>query len=378
MCCPAPGHARVRGVSSLPPLLSARLLLPLGLFLGHQARAQGSSASTPLLVVALDDRDTPTLIAPALHLELPNAEPVDLTMLDDGSLVGDVPGDGIWMASHAVPGPATIGMVLRDGERSWPRIELAAGVDARTFLAFKHRADGSLVPDPGARPVAGVGDPRLKEGDPLVVQAAPVQTTGADAAALDPDQVRVRVSLDDRAASRTKAPRLAVDQPGVDTVSLADDGTAEGDTAKDGIWLGELVVRRTQYLALSVLEGDRVLAKLTVFLPSTGQAEIHLRTTEGDPAVELAAEPQATGESAAPGGPGGAPAAGGGAQQGVDRLGAVLWTLIALFSIAFAWVRGVAWRTWRDEVRPLLVRLERHLDGVEAAGRAETDKETLP
>ncbi|MCK6507655.1 hypothetical protein L6R53_30530 [Myxococcota bacterium] len=345
----------------LAPVPWTRTLLALGLLLLPAGRAR-AQAGTSLLVVAIDDRDGRGLAAPSLRLEPPGSAPVDVAMLDDGSLVGDVPGDAIWMAAHAVPTGASVGLVLREGGSASPRVELAVGSGERSFFAFKRVADGGLSPDPAARPVEGVGAPMAREGDPLVVQAAPVAATGDADAGLGVDQVRVRVVLDDRAATRLAAPRLRVDQAGVEPVALTDDGTLEGDVAGDGIWRAEVVVRRTQYLALSVLEGQGDLAKLTVFLPSTGQAEIALRTTEGEPAVELTAEPQATGGATAPGGA----SASGDALAGADRLGAVLWTLIALFAVAFAWVRGVAWRAWRDEVRPALGRLERHLDRVEA------------
>lgn len=346
---------------ALPPASWPRTLLAQGLLLLGAGPASAQAGSS-LLVVAVDDRDARALTAPALRLELPGAAPVDLPMLDDGSLVGDVPGDGIWMAAQAAPGGAAVGVVLREGAWASPRVELAVGTAARTFFAFKRGPDGGLIPDAGARPVAAVGDPAHRAGDPLVVQAAPVAATGSADEALGADQVRVRVILDDRAADRVQAPRLQVEQAGVEEVALSDDGSVAGDVAGDRVWRGEVVVQRTQYLALSVREGSGDLAKLTVFLPSSGQAEIHLRTVEGEPAVELTAEAQATAEASAPG-------SSGSSQAGADRLGAVLWTLIALFAVAFAWVRGVAWRAWRDEVRPVLRRLDRHLDACEDPAR---------
>jgi hypothetical protein len=49
---------------------------------------------------------------------------------------------------------------------------------------------------------------------------------------------------------------------------------------------------------------------------------------------------------------------------GGDRFVHVLWVAIALFAMGFAYVRAVVATRWDDEVRPLLGRLERHLDAV--------------
>ncbi|NOY28235.1 MAG: hypothetical protein GXP62_20420 [Oligoflexia bacterium] len=173
------------------------------------------------------------------------------------------------------------------------------------------------------------------------------------------DQVQVELTLDDRAADRVQAPRIVVVQDGSKTVALSDDGTVPGDTAADGIWMGAMVVRRTQYLSFTVQDGDTPLAELTAFLPSTGQASVHLRTLDGDPGVELVAEAEATTSTQSP--PSSSASSGSGGVND-DRLAYVLWTAVALFAIAFAYLRSVMWRAWRDELRPVIQKLDRYLD----------------
>ena len=309
-----------------------------------------------LLVVAVDDRGNGALVAPALQVDLEGMP--RRTMLDDGSLVGDVPGDRIWMAAESIPRSPTVRLALLDGEVQLTTVEVVLPEGERAFFAYKLTPDRTLAPDPGARAIQGVGDPVGGASGPLIVQAAPVATEDST---LEADQVRVRVVLDDRAAERVTAPRVVISQDGIEPLVLTDDGTVAGDTVADAIWMGDVVVRRTQYLTFSVQEKEAPLADLTVFLPSTGQAAVSLRTTEGDPAVELSAEPVATGGTQ---GPEAAPASGGGGGSSVDvdRLSYVLWTGVAMFAIAFAYVRAVVWRAWREEVRPVVQKLDRHLD----------------
>lgn len=344
-------------------LLSGPLLLA-GPLLCAPARAAGDV----LLVIAVDDRDGRLLAAPRLVIGAQGAGAArELALADDGSRVGDVPGDGIWMGAQALAAEGSAQVELRDGEVAYPGLALVLPAGERVYYAYKLRPDGSLAPDPGARAVDRVGDPVGGAGDPLVVAAAPV-TSASARTDLGDDQVLVRVAVDDRAVRRLRAPGLRVSQDGVEPVSLRDDGGVEGDVAGDGTWMAEVVVRRTQYLTLAVEDGGAALADVTVFLPSSGQAAIGLRTTEGAPGVELSAEAVATSATASPTGTSSTGDSGAG-----DRLAYVLWTLIGLFSVAFAWVRAVAWRAWRDEVRPVLQRLERHLDAVEEAGRREQD-----
>lgn len=347
---------RVTALAAVATLAVAALVAP------GVARAQESEAVK--LVVAIDDRGAQLLQDPAIELDLPGFE--KQRMIDNGTLVGDEAGDRIWMFVTPVEGRNSVSLRLYNGEEVLHAMDVAVPKGERAFYAYKMRPDGSLVVDPGARPVEGVGD-TVGEGGTLVIQAAPVE--GEADRELGADEVLVRVVLDDRAEERVSAPRVAVSQEGVETVSLTDDGTVAGDTVADGIYMGEVVVQRTQYLTFSVLDGDDQLAELTVFLPSTGQAAISLRTNDGDPPVELAAEPAATGGTDGPGG--GPSGGGGGGAVTADRVSHVLWAGVALFAIAFAWLRTVLWRLWTEEIRPVLKKHERWLDAQQSGGKEE-------
>jgi len=338
---------RLRGVLCLLPFLTS-------------AAAFGQDAPTALLVLALDDRAALGLHAPAVDLDLPGVDA--RPMIDDGSRVGDQPGDGIWMFTAAVPAARSLSLRVRDDGRDVAALDLAIPAGDRAFFAYKLLADGSLVPDPAARPVERVGDTILAQGDDVATAAA-VEGASTDRV-LGDDEVLVRIALDDRAVQRVHDPTVAVPEQGKGPVHLSDDGSVSGDTPADRIYLAELVVQRTQYLSFVVTDGDEALGELTVFLPSTGQAAVSMRSTEGDPGVELAVEPTATGANEGP-----ATASGGGATAADgDRLAHVVWVGVALFAIAFAWLRTVLWRAWTDELRPVLRKLDAWLDAQQGQG----------
>ncbi|RME26097.1 MAG: hypothetical protein D6798_07325 [Deltaproteobacteria bacterium] len=339
------------------------ILLPL---MTIPVSAAGEGTST-LLVVSLDDRPGRRLQAPAVDVDLPGVGV--RAMADDGSRIGDRADDGIWMWAGTVPAGETRTLRLLDGDRQLAALDLAIPAGDRAFFAYKLLADGSVVPDPAARPIERVGDVIPTSGD--IVGAASAMGGGARAAEegtrggdrpVGDDEVRVRLFLDDRAVQRVHDPIVVVPDQGRGPVHLADDGRVAGDTPDDGIYVGDLVVQRTQYLRFEVADGDDPLGELTVFLPSTGQAEVRMRSTEGEPGIELAVEPTAQGANEGP-------ASGGGSASVVvvDRLAHVVWVGVALFAIAFAWLRSVLWKAWTDEVRPVLAKLDRWLDAQAAA-----------
>ena len=214
---------------------------------------------------------------------------------------------------------------------------------------------------------------KTRSGDPpLVVDTAAPAVPSAAEAGGTADRITVRLIVDDRALSRLQDPRLLTDQAGVAPVELRDDGRLDGDVADDQLWMAVVEVARSQYLSLEVEDRGQEVGKLSVFLPSSSEAEVRAQTVEGAEGLRLVTEPTGTGTTDDPSAGTSAAAASGGAG---GQLAHVLWVGIALFAMAFAYVRNVVAHTWSAEVQPLLGRMEGYLDerSPDAAPGASTE-----
>ncbi|MFT5686573.1 MAG: hypothetical protein ACI8RZ_007529 [Myxococcota bacterium] len=189
--------------------------------------------------------------------------------------------------------------------------------------------------------------------EPLVVQAAP---SGEDLG--DTDSIAITLFVDDRSVGRLTEPTVLIDQEGLPPTTLLDDGSLEDDTTADGIFVGKLTVGRAEHLRFTLQNAGASVGEMTVFLPSTSEASIRVRTT-GD-GLKLQTEPQALGGADGP-----SEGGGGSSLGGTDRMAHVLWVGIALFCVAFAYTRGVIERRWTSEIQPLLTRLTQWLDDQE-------------
>ena len=97
---------------------------------------------------------------------------------------------------------------------------------------------------------------------------------------------------------------------------------------------------------------------MTVFLPSSSDAKIRLRTIDAKNGIKLLTEAQALSEVDSP-------SMGTSAQEGgkvEKRLVHILWVTIVLFALFFAYVRSVVYQTWKSDIKPILMRLEKMLD----------------
>lgn len=320
----------------MSPLLPALLGLAL-------AQAPPAPPETVSVRVAIDDRGPRRLVAPTLELEQAGLAPVPFS--DDGTVEGDVVQDGIQMATADAERRQEMTFRVRDQGVVLGSFDVSLPATGSADFALKTKpGDPPLILDLSAPPMPTRGDRSGQPGE------------GEELAA--DDQLLLHVFVDDRALARLQAPRLVVVQPGVEPADLLDDGSGPRDTAGDRVFGVAVTVSRAQHVTLLVRDRGVDVGSAKVFLPSTDQADVNLVTLDGDPGIELRSEPTAVGGTDAPAGSGAA------VTGGTDRFVHVLWVAIALFAMAFAYLRSVVATRWEDEVQPLLARLRRHLDRV--------------
>ena len=260
------------------------------------------------------------------------------------SPISDTDGDGVYWGVLVVPRSQMVQLTAKKEALDLGTVSVVLPADRRAMVRMSV-GEWGLTSEQTAS----------SEG-PLVVQAAP---SGEDLG--DADSIAITLYVDDRSVGRLTQPVVNIDQEGLEPSPLLDDGTLSEDTSADGIYVGKLTVGRAEHLRFSLTDGEQPMGEMTVFLPSTSEASIRVRTT-GD-GLKLQTEPVAMGGTDGPSGGGG----GGGSASigGTDRLSHVLWVGIALFCVAFAHVRSVLERRWVEEVKPLMARLESWLDAQE-------------
>ncbi len=301
------------------------------------------------LRVALNDKAEQRLSSPVLAVTSEDGlAPVPFR--DDGAQVGDDKNDQVYVASIDVLRGESVGIAIRDGD-----------AELGTFAV--------LLPSGATDKDVAL---KTSGGDPAVVlDVAAPKMQGELATA---DRITVRLIVDDRALSRLTDPALVTDQRDVQPVPLRDDGRVAGDVADDNLWLGTVEVARSQYLTLEVRDAGGSVGSLSVFLPSSSEAEIRVQTVEGSEGLRLVTEPTGTSTTDDPATGTGSTSSAGGVTGG--RLAHVLWVGIALFAMAFSYLRSVMARQYAEEVQPVLRRMEQFLDaqGVPSAGHTPPDE----
>lgn len=300
------------------------------------------------LRVALNDKAEGRLAAPVLAVTSEDGlAPVPFR--DDGAQVGDDKNDQVYVASVDVLRAESVGIAIRDGDAELGTfaVLLPSGVTNKD-VALKTRGGAPAV-------VLDVAAPKIQ---------------GELATA---DRITVRLVVDDRALTRLTDPTMVTDQRDVQPVPLRDDGRVEGDVAGDNLWLGTAEVARSQYLTLEVRDAGGSVGSLSVFLPSSSEAEIRVQTVEGAEGLRLVTEPTGTSTTDDPTTGTAASSGAGGAAGG--RLAHVLWVGIALFAMGFSYLRSVVARQYADEVQPVLRRMERFLDAQGVPGGVPTARE---
>lgn len=172
------------------------------------------------------------------------------------------------------------------------------------------------------------------------------------------DKIQVQILIDDRVLQRLRSPKIRLAEEGRASILLHDDGEDTDTQANDQVYSASFVVGRAEYLQLAVEDRGKPFGEMTVFLPSSSEAKIRLRTIDAKNGVKLLTEAQALSEIDAPDLME-STQEGGGSEK---RLVHILWVAIVLFSLFFAYVRSVVYRTWSEEIRPILDRLHKMLE----------------
>jgi hypothetical protein len=178
-----------------------------------------------------------------------DAEPVMAS--DAGLLLGDKAGDGIWRADMAVLRTATLELGLFDDHRFLGTAEIPLPAKQRAYVGLRAGSEqGSLAFE-------------LSEQPP-----------DADR---ELDRILVMVSIDDRVQSSLVSPELRLpEREGVAPVTAGDAGLLLGDRAGDGIWRADLLIDRTDTLALALYDGGEQRGAVEVDLPSNRRCHLVL------------------------------------------------------------------------------------------------------
>lgn len=288
------------------------------------------------------DASTKQLQQPKLRI---GGEEEIFSFLDDGSLDGDIPGDQFWLLEIEIDPKESIQVLFLDEERSLAMGKISLPSAEVSTLRLKYN-DFGLVQQ---------AQEDLNSATALVVQAAP---KGEDSSG--EDQISLKVFLDDRMLQRLVEPNLHIEQEGFDSTPFKDDGEGSDAEDNDHLLTAEVTISREEFVQLRIEDKKNTEGQLTVFLPSTSEAIVWLRTT--DSGIKMVTEPlpsQGSSQSTTPSSTVGGSS---GTITGTDRLAHVLWVAIALFSIAFAYVRRLVSEHWTEEIQPTLKKMNQFLD----------------
>ena len=187
--------------------------------------------------------------------------------------------------------------------------------------------------------------------EPLIFEAVKEGKEGLS------DKITVLLLVDDRVLGRLTSPNIRLAEEGRDTIALKDNGEEADTKASDQVYSASFVVGRAEYLQVAIEDRGKPFGEMTAFLPSSSEAKIRLRTVNSKNGVKLLTEAQALKEVDSPD-------LGSSAEEvsvSEKKLVHILWVMVILFSLFFAYIRAVVYRTWKEEIRPLLERLEKML-----------------
>lgn len=272
-----------------------------------------------------------------------NDRPEWTMLTDDGTVEGDIASDGVYMGMISLPSRENLGFQVSDNGRVLGNLEALLPSAQGVLIALRYNEFG----------LSGVSYDENGETGTMVVQATPKGEQIASTS--ESDKIALTVHLDDRLLQRLKIPAVSFVTQESAGINFRDDGT-NGDTeADDHLWMASTVIERDEFVQLKVIDEEQEQGQLTVFLPSTSEAVVWLRSTENG--IKLVTEPTQGSSSTTTT----TVEVSGGTAVTNDRLAHVLWIVLTLFAIAFAYVRTVVSQHWSSEVKPVLTQMRAFL-----------------
>ncbi|MAA78257.1 MAG: hypothetical protein CL916_03280 [Deltaproteobacteria bacterium] len=300
------------------------------------------SQDTPLVVQALPKSDDPFSGKTLLSVRL--SDP--LQELEQPEIVGferfERDNSGMFTSSLLLDYEEFIVLNVKDGTRDLSSMIVFLPQSANAGLGLVHSRVGIQASETST----GVTE------EPLIFEAAKEGKQELT------DKIQVQLLIDDRVLQRLRTPKIRLAEEGREAILLRDDGEDADTQAKDQVYTASFLVGRAEYLQIAVEDRGKPFGEMTVFLPSSSEAKIRLRTVDAKNGLKLLTEAQALSEVDSPD-------LDESTQQGGSsekRLVHILWVSIILFSLFFAYVRSVIFRTWKEDIRPILTRLEKMLD----------------
>ena len=272
-----------------------------------------------------------------------NDRPEWTILTDDGTVEGDQAGDGIYTGILSLPSRESLGFQITDSGRVLGNLQASLPSAQGVLISLRYNQFG----------LSGVSGDDSSETGTMVVQATPKGERIASTS--ESDKIALTVHLDDRLLQRLQIPSVTFVAQESAGVNFRDDGSNGDEEAEDHVWMASTVLEREEFVQLKVLDTELEQGQLTVFLPSTSEAVVWLRSTETG--IKLVTEPtQSNSTSTSTSVEGG-----GGSAVTSDRLAHVLWVFLALFAIAFTYVRTLVQQQWSSEIKPVLTQLKTFL-----------------
>ena len=314
---------------------------------------QGTERSTSSLsegqseiVIQIDATDR-TLKEPMVTL---NDRPEWTMLTDDGTVEGDLPDDDVYTGIISLPSRESLSFQVTDSGQILGDLQALLPSAQGVLISLRYDQFG----------LSGlIGDGSSETGT-MVVQATPKGEQIASTS--DTDKIALTVHMDDRLLQRLQIPSVTFVAQESAGVNFRDDGSNGDEEADDHVWMAKTVLEREEFVQLKVLDIELEQGQLTVFLPSTSEAVVWLRSTETG--IKLVTEPTQAGSTSMSTS---VDSVGGSS----DRLAHVLWVMLALFAIAFTYVRTIVQQQWSAEIQPVLTEMKNFLT-VQASSTSST------
>ena len=304
------------------------------------------AANALVLLVSLNSKQR-TLRDPSVRIL--GGEQVPL--LDDGTLERDTAGDKVYFARVELIPSETLTLSVLDRNDPIGLVKVAVPSAAAALVTLYFSQYG-----------LSAEEKRDADGDSqLILQAAP---KGVDiSSSSGDDRISLSIVLNDKTMNSLAVPVLQLNQDGFEPVEFRDDGMDGDSEQNDRIFVAKAIIEREEFVQMMLVDGEETVGQLTIFLPSTSEAVVRIRTSENG--IKMTTEPQSS-----QGASGGSTTTSTVAVSS-DALAHVLWVAIALFALAFGYVRQVVQRYWTTEIFPRLKRLDAFLDAQEKKDDSE-------